>query len=130
MASVIGTVEAARVEGDQIIARLRFSSRPEIESTVRDIRDGILANLSIGYSVSLWADGEASGRRQRIARKWKPVEVSVVAVPADHRARVRQHEGNHASAIIALGRQCGAGQAVIDGLLIRGASIEQARETM
>jgi hypothetical protein len=130
VASVIGTVEVCRIEGDQLIARLRFSSRPELAGVINDIRDGILSNYSIGYSVSEWATGEANGRRQRIARKWKPVEVSVVAVPADHRARTRQGETGRIAInreIRALGRQCQVTDATVNDLIDREATLEEAR---
>ncbi len=133
VASVIGTVEEARVEGDQIVARLRFSSRPELAGVVADIREGILSNLSIGYSVSEWATGEANGRHQRIARKWKPVEVSVVAVPADHRARTRTSDNDRASVnreIVELGRRSGISVETVTDMLARGISTEEARTEM
>ncbi len=129
VASVIGTVEECRIESDQIIARLRFSSRPELAGVVADIRDGILSNLSIGYSVSEWGDGEANGRRQRIARKWKPVEV--VAVPADHRARTRQSDSELATrnrSIRELGNRVGLSRDVIDAMIDSGQPIEQVRQ--
>ena len=127
--SVIGVVEACRAEGDSLVASIRFSTRPEVEAVVADIRDGVIRNLSVGYEVSQWQDGEANGRRQRIAAKWKPREVSFVAVPADPNARTR-----HASdlskinrMIRELGLRCGVSRDVVDDLIDNGATIEQAR---
>src|SRR5580704_15496096 len=66
--SVIGTVESARVDGNELVATLRMSSRPEVEPIVSDIRDGVINSLSVGYEVSEWADGTtADGTRTRTA---------------------------------------------------------------
>lgn len=53
--SLIGAVESSRVEAGQLIARLRFSSRPAIDDLLRDLSIGIgAAGISIGYEVSQW----------------------------------------------------------------------------
>jgi len=135
--SVIGTVESARVEGREIVARLRLSSRPELAPMVRDIADGIIRNLSVGYSVAEWRDGAADGKRTRTAVKWTPREVSFVAVPADRNAHTRSHDMTSTSAagerptinraIRELAARAGVATTITDGLIDRSASIEDAR---
>lgn len=90
--SVIGVVERAWIDGNEGRAQLRLSDRAEVEPIWRDLQNGILRNISIGYSV----DG-----LERIRSKEKgqpdvinvtaftPVEISIVPVPADYRAQVR-----------------------------------------
>lgn len=87
--AVLGVVEDARLEGNEIVARLRMSSRPELAAVVCDIGEGVLRCLSVGYSVEQWADGTRDGKRTRTAMKWTPREVSFVAVPADRNAHTR-----------------------------------------
>ncbi|MEH0069336.1 HK97 family phage prohead protease [Pannonibacter sp. Pt2-lr] len=56
------------------------------------ISDGIIRNVSVGYSIERVkvvepvAKGEVE---QRIVERWTPLEVSFVTVPADPRAQVR-----------------------------------------
>jgi hypothetical protein len=52
--AVIGAVEASWREGDQLIARLRFSSRPAVDELLRDLSAGIGSSVSIGYEVLQW----------------------------------------------------------------------------
>jgi hypothetical protein len=128
---VIGSVERAWVEGDQLLATVRFSTRPEVEGIVNDIAAGIIRGVSVGYEVSQWQDGEASGVRTRTATKWKPRELSFVAVSADPHARTRHAtRADTNRAIRDLGLRCGMPQAAVDDLIDREASIEQARAAM
>lgn len=78
--SVLGVVETARLEGGEIILGLRFSDRAEIADIVRDIGNGILRSVSLGYLVETWADGTdaKTGERTRTATRWTPREVSFV----------------------------------------------------
>ena len=132
--SVIGSIARAWIEGGQLLAEVRFSSRPEIEGIVNDIAQGIIRGVSVGYEVETWADGEASGRRTRTATRWRPRELSFVAVGADPHARTRQHDdtgrGSVNRAIRELGRRCGVSPASVDDLIDREATIEQARAAM
>lgn len=88
--NVIGVVENARIEQGSGVATLRFSKRESVEDIFQDIRDGILRNVSVGYSVEKYeitrADGQLDSYR---AISWTPMEVSMVAVPADHNAQTR-----------------------------------------
>lgn len=52
--ALIGVVETSWREGDQLIARLRFSTRPQVDELLRDLSAGIATGVSIGYEVSRW----------------------------------------------------------------------------
>jgi hypothetical protein len=130
--SVIGTIDDARLEGGEIIARIRFSARAEVAPIVDDVEAGILRSVSVGYEVSEWRDGTdaATGLRTRTATKWTPREV-FVAIPADPNARTRQHPPGSRAAINReireLGRRVGISVDQIDDLIDRSASIDDAR---
>jgi hypothetical protein len=134
VASIIGRVDDAWIEGDQLIARLRLSSRAELAPIVGDIRDGIIAGLSAGYDVQEWRDGEANGRRTRTAARWRPREVSFVGVAADPNARTRDLPAHGRAAINRqireLGRRAGVPVDITDGLIDDGASLDQARNAL
>jgi len=91
---VIGRVEGARIEAGELRARLRFSGRDDVAGIVRDVRDGIISRVSVGYTVQQAEDAGAArsadnGERVRRITKWTPREVSLVAIPADDNATVR-----------------------------------------
>lgn len=89
---VIGVVENARVDGKKGFATLRFSDREDIQGIVRDIENGILRNVSIGYRVNKFEEIERKkGDDYRTLRAvdYEPFEISIVGVPADRKAQVR-----------------------------------------
>src|SRR5690606_30740931 len=56
------------------------------------ISDGIIRNVSVGYSIERVKVVEPAAKgevEQRIVERWTPLEVSFVTVPADPRAQVR-----------------------------------------
>jgi HK97 family phage major capsid protein/HK97 family phage prohead protease len=78
---VIGVVERAWVDGEKRRARalVRFSRNSFAEEVLADVRDGVLRNISVGYSIDT-----AEERNDNIViTRWQPHEVSVVSVPAD-----------------------------------------------
>ncbi|HEY7334334.1 MAG TPA: prohead protease/major capsid protein fusion protein [Bryobacteraceae bacterium] len=88
--SILGAVENPSVDGERGIATLRFSERPEVAGIVKDIGDGIISRVSVGYSVQRWdVAKDASGNRTKTAARWTPAEVSLTAIPADPGARTR-----------------------------------------
>lgn len=89
--SILGVVERAWVEKGEGRARLRFSTRDDVQDIVNDVRAGIIRHVSIGYRVHKFRDDterDASVRR-RTAIDWEPFEVSLVPIPADAKAGVR-----------------------------------------
>ena len=85
---VVGRVVAARVAGDKLLATLRISSADDVEPVWQRIADGTLSTVSVGYRVHRY-EPDKSRPRTWIARAWQPLEISLVAIPADPAARVR-----------------------------------------
>lgn len=87
---VLGSIEAARVQGGNLIVRIKFSRRAEVVPILDDIEDGALRGVSLGYSVDAWKDERTpAGRVIRTATSWTPKELSLVPIPADPGATVR-----------------------------------------
>lgn len=96
LANQIGTVVpgSARMERGQGVATLRLSDRPEIASVVADIANGIIRNLSVGYTVHAYEIERKAGSRPLYrASDWEPFEISFVPVPFDAQAQVRDRSG-------------------------------------
>jgi len=79
---VIGVVEGARIDskGRRGYARVRFSRNPFAQEILSDVKDGVLRNVSFGYSIDKM---EERGSGDFVATAWAPYEVSIVSVPAD-----------------------------------------------
>lgn len=93
---ILGRAENIRRNGEQWEATIRFSKREEIQTMVSDIEDGIITDISFGYSVDKVErmekkDGE--NYRTYMVRTWTPNEISFVTIPADPRAGVRSEDG-------------------------------------
>lgn len=90
LGDIIGVVESARIEGGRGIARVRFSERDEVEAVWRDVKAGIIRNVSVGYQVDEWQSMAADGASPKWrALRWTPYELSLVPIPADAGAQVR-----------------------------------------
>ena len=89
--SQIGVVEKAWIKDGKGYATVRFSSRPEVEAIFRDIQDGIIRNISVGYKVLKYKELKRSDddTKNFLAVRWEPMEISFVPVPADAGAQVR-----------------------------------------
>jgi len=85
---VVGRIVAARVAGDKLLASLRISNATDAEPVWQRIADGTLATVSVGYRVHRY-EQDKSRPRTWIAIAWQPLEISLVAIPADPAARVR-----------------------------------------
>lgn len=95
LSSVLGVVVdgSVRIEGGQGLATIRFSDREDVEPVWRDIKSGIIRNVSVGYRVHRFEiekrDGEVELWR---AVDWEPLEISAVAIGADPEAQFRSAE--------------------------------------
>ena len=80
---VIGVVERAYIDDKRRrgYARVRFSRNEFAQQVLNDVKDGILRNVSFGYSIDKME--EQDGGSNFVATAWSPYEVSVVAIPAD-----------------------------------------------
>lgn len=92
---ILGRAENVRIENGVGTATVRFSKRDNIQSIVDDVSDGIIRDISFGYSVTkLERQEKKEGKQYRdyIAREWEPNEISFVTIPADPKAGVRSDE--------------------------------------
>ncbi len=93
--SQVGVVERAWIEGKEGKATIRFPREGLDQAADRMfglISDGIIRNVSVGYSIERVKVVEPATKgevEQRIVERWTPLEVSFVTVPADPRAQVR-----------------------------------------
>ena len=95
LASILGVIERGWIKDKEGRALVRFSERADVEPIFQDVANGIIRNVSVGYQVHKWsdpirgADGEPPTYR---ALDWEPMELSLVAVPFDAGAQVRNSE--------------------------------------
>ena len=95
MESALDVVGAAavRVEGQNLVARIRFDQDAHSEAVWQKVRGKSLRGLSIGYRVDpaqvRTVRSEATGEQVSTAHAWELYEVSVVPVPADAGALLR-----------------------------------------
>lgn len=78
----IGVVERFKRIGDKLKAVIRFASDELSKQYEKDVSDLVRQSLSVGYQIldSFVEDGK------RFVTKWKPLEVSIVPIPADPQA--------------------------------------------
>lgn len=87
---VLGVVESAKVSNGEGLATVRFSSRADVAPIWQDVVDGIVRNVSVGYIVHEFERIPSKEDLDTLlAIDWEPVEVSLVSVPADPGAGVR-----------------------------------------
>jgi hypothetical protein len=89
-AVVPGSVTLAKKEAR---ARVRFSRRASVEPIWQDVRDGIIRSVSVGYRVYRFEETAGNGNQLPVRRAvdWEPYEVSMVPIPADAGAKVREN---------------------------------------
>lgn len=87
---VLGVVERAWIEGNELLVEVRFSQRAAVEPILQDIADGILRHVSIGYMIHEYNITEKSGELDVYrAVDWEPMEVSIVPMGFDDAAVAR-----------------------------------------
>lgn len=95
---LVGVIEKATIGTDRKgRAVVRFGKSDFAEEIFQDVKDGIRSNVSVGYNIlkmRLEEDDEEKGRTYR-ATLWKPVEVSLVAIPADETVGVGRERRAH-----------------------------------
>lgn len=89
--AVIGRIVRAWIEDNRGMAEVEFDTDDDAEKIFGKVRAGTLKTTSVRYKVDNWED-VAAGKKSTdgrfdgpcsIARKWVPMEVSIVSVPAD-----------------------------------------------
>lgn len=156
--SVIGVVEKVWIEGKRLLATLKFSGRPSVSDALTDIADGVLRNVSVGYTVEKFEEAKGKGgQRIKTATRWTLREVSIVPIGADPGASIRSEEMTTAPAtatppatdtvvppaddttqvqtraqdnaeIRSIARLAGCNQAWVDAQIDAGATPEAARQ--
>ncbi|MDU9399049.1 prohead protease/major capsid protein fusion protein [Pseudomonas sp. zfem003] len=91
LSSVLAVVERAWLENGEGKALVRFSQREDADEVFRDVKDGILRNISVGYTVHRYVLVEGGDDTMPLYRAvdWEPMELSLVPVGFDDGAKVR-----------------------------------------
>lgn len=80
----LGVIESARVVDRKIRVKVRFSENEDAEKVWKDVKAGILRNVSIGYRIwEVKLTEEREGVDVYTVIRWEPYEVSIVTIPAD-----------------------------------------------
>lgn len=96
-----------RFEGKTAIVTAKISRNPKGEALFRDLEDGHVMGVSVGYKITSQTKTEApaGGAATIRATRWQPMEISVVSVPADPGASTRSHEPDADTTTPAIERQ-------------------------
>ncbi|MBF0190223.1 MAG: peptidase U37 [Magnetococcales bacterium] len=90
---IIGVVERAWIVDGVGRAVVRFSSREDVAPIFQDVQEGILRNVSVGYTVRRYEITEETGKVPLWrAVDWTPLELSAVPIGADPGAGFRSKE--------------------------------------
>ncbi len=88
----IGVCENPRIENGAGTIGAKFSRRASVAGYVQDVEDGVIRNVSVGYSreaIEMIPPEEEGGIWTYRVVRWTPMEVSLVPIPADMDAQVR-----------------------------------------
>ena len=101
--AVLGVVKpgSVRVEGGQMLGRIRLSDTPGDAEVVRKIATGLIRGVSIGYDteVETVEQATAGAPELRTATRWIPFEGSSVPVGADPNAGTRTRAASPAPTV-------------------------------
>lgn len=78
----VGVIESVDLDGSarRLRATVRFGKNGLAREAFDDVVDGIKANVSIGYAINKM---ERQDKDTYVAKSWRPVEASLVSIPAD-----------------------------------------------
>lgn len=81
---VLGRVESAKISSERKgRCTIRWSKEESAQKYKRQVKDGILTNVSVSYMILDTVVEKKDGKEQIKVTKWEPVEISLVSVPAD-----------------------------------------------
>lgn len=89
----IGVIEKAWLQDGVGRAVVRFGKSNRAQEFFQDVQDGIRKNVSVGYFVmemELKKAGTKNKPDEYLVTRWKPVEASIVSVPADESVGIRE----------------------------------------
>ena len=88
---IIGVVKSAWILENKIFIRVKFSENYDLaERIFKDVLEGILKNVSIGYTIDQCRDVKEDGQYNRYCTKWMIYQASIVGIPADPKVGIRQ----------------------------------------
>lgn len=100
---VIGSVKSCKIENGRGVAVVEFDPNDDEALKIKSkVESGILKGVSVRYTVDVWeqvmdgkksSDGRFNGPCY-IAKKWEPLEISIVSVPADASVGVGRQQQN------------------------------------
>lgn len=81
-------------EKKEIWARVKFSQRSQVEDLFKDIEDGIVSEVSVGYRIYKFERQPQAAGKNPVYRAvdWMPLEISFCSVPADINAGTRNED--------------------------------------
>lgn len=138
--NIVGIITAARREAEGLVAVLRIGLADDAEAIAQRIAEGLIKNLSIGYAATSERESVVDGRRVKTVVPHIR-EISLVVNGADPGAQLRtapmpdielietetaMPEAD-AQRIRSLGELADLPPSVAEGLIERGASVEEAR---
>jgi HK97 family phage major capsid protein/HK97 family phage prohead protease len=83
----IGVIESVELDSEErkVRALVRFGRSALAEEVFQDVTDGIRQNISVGYAINkIKREGDNTYR----VMSWRPMEASIVSIPADSQSRV------------------------------------------
>ncbi|MCP3916151.1 MAG: peptidase U37 [bacterium] len=108
--TVIGVIEkesARLISKTEARALVRFSKRERADELMREVGDGILGNVSVGYRIhkAINVTQDTDEVKQIRVVDWEPMEVSLVAIGADAGAGVRSEQAQRTYPCVIEGRK-------------------------
>ena len=93
----IGVVERAWVADGKLHARVRFRSNEKSQEIFKDVANGTIRNVSVGYKTHEMVESKAEGDEfvTRKAVDWEPMELSFVPINFDKEAQTRSETSDH-----------------------------------
>jgi hypothetical protein len=94
LSAVLGVAESPVVRDGVAECDAKFSRRDDVAGYVRDIEDGVIRHVSVGYvrhRIEMVAPAKETDLWEYRVVDWEPMEVSMVAIPADRDCQARAH---------------------------------------
>lgn len=97
----IGVIERVELGNDRVgRATVRFGTSARADEILSDVRDGVRANISVGYKIHHAVRVEMSDEEDTYrVDDWEPMEISIVSVPADQSVGVGRDDAETNPAI-------------------------------
>ena len=88
---LIGVVDKAWILDEKVYVKVRFSANDSFADRLyKDVLDGLIKNISIGYQIEDYEDKTIENRNIRYITKWLIYQCSIVSIPADDSIGIRK----------------------------------------